>query len=204
MPTTSAIASVTLELFCATNYFRVHFGMGLNKDILPPNILGLMTDEARHKYAPGQLLPAESQAKGDGKLEKHLHDEFINFCHLKEIDFCHARPDKKSTIAVGRLDFLCWRARLICFVEFKASWGRLSEEQKQFLARQQARGTPCLVTRDLAEAIGFTTKHLLPPWTDRLNAIMADSSSSSMILPPEADLTESSGPLTKAMDSTGS
>jgi hypothetical protein len=164
--------------------------MGLDRSSLTPEMRRLMNAEDRTKYDLG-LLPEESMAKGDGRLEKYLHDEFINFCHKREIDFCHARPDKKSTIAIGRLDFLCWKGRLLCFVEFKARWGRLSDEQKAFLATQKHKGTPCLVTKDLAEATQFVTANLFPSWIDRLPATPINVPCSATTVQLAADLTGS-------------
>jgi hypothetical protein len=156
--------------------------------IIPPNILNSMNASDRAKYAPGQLTMVESGAKAHGKLEKYLHDQFINYLHLKDLDYCHARPDKKSTIEVGRSDFLVWHERQLCFVEFKADWGRLSEGQKAFIARQQDKGTPILVTKDLQEAINFVVKHLTP-WNAPQNATPAAASVSPMTVQPEDEPT---------------
>jgi hypothetical protein len=149
-----------------------------------------MTSEDRKKYSPGQLLPAESAAKADSKLEKVLHDQFINWCHLNEVDFCHSRTDKKATIEVGRSDFLCWKGRYICFVEFKANWGRLSDAQKDFIARQEAKGTPIIVTKSFEKATEFVARNLyLPPWTEPPIGTPTAASGSATTARPEDALT---------------
>lgn len=144
--------------------------MGIDKNIIGPNVLGLMKEADRKKNFPGQLTMPESHDKADNKLEKELHNQFINFCNLNSVHYCHARTDKKSTVAVGRSDFLCWKKTLICFVEFKAHWGRLSDAQKAFIASQEADGTPILVSKSLVEAMNFVTVNLLLPWTAPQNA----------------------------------
>jgi hypothetical protein len=155
--------------------------MGIDKNIIGENVLREMNPADRKKYFPGQLTMPESHDKADSRLEKELHNDFINFLHLHDLDFCHPRGDKKSTIAVGRSDFLVWHKTFICFVEFKASWGRLSDAQKAFIARQEAKGTPILVTKSLVEAMNFVTTHLLLPWTDPQNAM--EESDSNTIAP---------------------
>lgn len=166
--------------------------------IIPLNILNAMNAQDRAKYAPGQLTISESSAKADAKLEKHLHDQFINFLHLRDLEFDHPRSDKKSTTEVGRADFLVWHKTRLLFVEFKAHWGRLSEAQKEFIARQQQKGTPILVTKDLVEAMNFVTRHLL--WTEPQNG--TSESNSTTTAPLAAEPTGSS-PM-KATDSTDS
>lgn len=159
--------------------------MGIDKNIIGPNVLGQMNEADRKKYFPGQLTMPESHEKADNKLEKELHNQFINFLHLNSVNYCHARTDKKSTIAVGRSDFLCWKKTLICFVEFKAHWGRLSDAQKAFIASQEADGTPIIVTKSLVDAMNFVTTNLLLPWTDPQNAM--EESDSNTIAQPVAD-----------------
>jgi hypothetical protein len=166
--------------------------------IIPLNILNAMNPDDRATYAPGQLTIGESNAKADSKLEKVLHDKFINFLHLKDLDFCHARTDKKSSIEVGRSDFLVWNGIRLCFIEFKAHGGRLSEAQKDFILRQQLKHTPILVTKDLIQAMNFVTRHLL--WTEPQNATSESSSTTTAQL---AAGPTGSSPM-KATDSTGS
>jgi hypothetical protein len=69
--------------------------------------------------------------------------------------YIHARMDKKTGIGVGVFDFTVWAAGRLCFVEFKAEKGRLSPEQKEFLARQIANNTPALVAHSYEDAVDF-------------------------------------------------
>jgi hypothetical protein len=131
---------------------------------LPENILKCMTKGEREKYTGGQLTLAEALDKWARKEEGKLHRLFINWLLLHELDYDHSRMDKPSTIKKGRADFHVWKGPLHCFVEFKSEHGKLKPHQKEFVERQQTRGTPILVTTSFVEATRFVIAVFALEW----------------------------------------
>lgn len=128
--------------------------------LVPENILKCMSASDRRKYAKGQFTAQEVYAKVANKDEKQEHNRFIGWLHRHELDYTHSRTDKPATIQKGQADFHVWRGERHCFVEFKSELGRLSPEQKEFIARQCERGTPILVTQSYIEAGQFVVTTL--------------------------------------------
>jgi hypothetical protein len=131
---------------------------------LPENILKRMLKADREEYAKGQLTSDEALDKWARKEEGKLHNLFINWLLLHDLDYDHSRMDKPSTIKRGRADFHVWKARLHCFVEFKSEHGRLKPHQKEFVERQQAKGVPILVTTSFVEATRFVIAVFALEW----------------------------------------
>lgn len=132
--------------------------------VLPENILKCMSKEEREKYAKGQLTSEEALDKWARNQERKVHNLFINWLLLHELDYDHSRMDKKATIKKGRADFHVWKGRFHCFVEFKSEHGRLRPEQKDFVERCQAKGVPILVTTSFVEATRFVNEALSLQW----------------------------------------
>ena len=128
--------------------------------LVPENILKCMNAEDRRKYAKGQYTVEEVYERAAISDEKKEHKRFISWLRRRDLDFTHSRMDKRSTIAVGTPDFHVWRGEKHCFVEFKSEFGKLSQAQKDFIARQCERGTPVLVTQSYREAADFVVQTL--------------------------------------------
>lgn len=131
---------------------------------LPENILKRMVKADREKYVRGQLTMEEALDKWARDQEKKLHNLFINWLLLHELEYDHSRMDRKATIQKGRADFHIWKGRLHCFVEFKSEHGRLKPHQKEFVERQQAKGVPILVTTSFVEATRFVIAVFALEW----------------------------------------
>jgi VRR-NUC domain len=128
--------------------------------LVPENILNCMSAEDRRKYAKGQYTAEEVYQRVAAKDEKQEHNRFMSWLHRRDLDYMHSRTDKPATIQKGISDFHVWRGERHCFIEFKSELGRLSPEQKDFIARQCERGTPILVTQSYIEAGHFVVETL--------------------------------------------
>lgn len=63
---------------------------------------------------------------------------------------------KKEGMATGFPDVMClWAGAGICFIEFKAIKGRLSEDQAEWIARLRERGHRVTVARSVDAAVDF-------------------------------------------------
>src|ERR1700676_5059664 len=116
--------------------------------LISENILKLMSEEDRQLIAKGQLTSEQALDKFCRREEKELHKQFESWLMLHDVDYTHARMDRRSTIQVGTADFHVWRGKRHAFIEFKSESGKLRPAQEEFLARQEKRGTPILVTTD--------------------------------------------------------
>jgi hypothetical protein len=119
-----------------------------------------MSKEDREKYAEGQLTMVEALDKFARGEERNLHNVFINWLLLHDLDYTHSRMDKRATIKKGTADFHIWQGLDHCFVEFKAEHGRLSPEQEAFVTRQRDKHVPILVTTSFLEATQFVSRVL--------------------------------------------
>lgn len=128
--------------------------------LVPPNILKCMSAEDRRKYAKGQYTVEEVYERVAVKDERKEHKYFVSWLDRHDLDYTHCRMDKRTTIKVGTPDFHVWKAERHCFVEFKSEFGKLSQKQKDFIARQCERGTPVLVTQSYMEAARFVVDTL--------------------------------------------
>lgn len=128
--------------------------------LVPENILRCMSAEDRRRYAKGQFTAMEVYERVAAKDEKKEHNRFISWLRRHDLDYTHSRTDKRSTIQKGVADFHIWKGERHCFVEFKSEFGKLSQEQKDFLARQCERGTPVLVSQSYIEASHFVVETL--------------------------------------------
>jgi hypothetical protein len=128
--------------------------------LIPENILKCMSASDRRKYAKGQFTAMEVYEKVAKKDEKQEHNRFIGWLNRHDLDYTHSRTDKRATIKVGTPDFHVWHSARHCFIEFKSEFGKLSQAQKNFIARQCERGTPILVTQSYIEASQFVVNTL--------------------------------------------
>lgn len=119
-----------------------------------------MNPEDRRLYAKGQLTTDQALDRFAGREEKKLQRLYNDWLLLNDLDFTNPRMDKATTVKKGTPDFHFWRGEKHGFVEFKSQYGRLSQEQKDFIARQCERGTAVLVTGSFDEACEFTRKTL--------------------------------------------
>jgi hypothetical protein len=96
--------------------------------VIPDNLVRRMSEEDRKKY--GVKTAEEVDAEVEIKLERNLHNKFINFLNRHSLGYYHADMSRKSTIASGLPDFGVFRGSRIIFIEFKIGKNVLSEVQK--------------------------------------------------------------------------
>jgi hypothetical protein len=136
--------------------------MGIDSTNIPENIRQCMPQEARKAMnAPTSEEVGERVAV---KLEKELHDQFLTWCTMKDLEVTRSRMDRRSTIEKGKPDFEITRGfgdyALSCSVELKRPGGRTSIDQEKVIWRMKQRGIPVAVCDNLADAIRFTLKAL--------------------------------------------
>ena len=109
----------------------------------------------------GATTIEEASVKLDRMEEMEIHNKLADWCRLKEIPFIHSRTDRKTTTARGIPDFvLLWNGKG-CAIELKGPTGKLTEEQEKTINDWKAKGVPCLVARNLKDAIDFAVSALL-------------------------------------------
>jgi VRR-NUC domain len=124
--------------------------------IVPKNIWDKMSPEAQKLYSAGHVTTQDIEKWHKGR-EKEMHDQFASWLDRNGYwkQYIHARMDKKTGIGKGVFDFTVWNEGRVAFVEFKTDKGRLSEDQKDFLACQIANGTPALIAHCYMDAAAF-------------------------------------------------
>lgn len=132
--------------------------MRYDSKTLPENIRKCMPAELRKEMKVPTI--EETQEKAARGEELKLHRDFENWCLLNQVPYVHSRTDKKSTIASGWPDFTILYDGRGCCIEFKATGGCLSNDQKEVIPKLKRKGVPTLVTCSLAEAIRFATEKL--------------------------------------------
>lgn len=126
------------------------------RTIVPKNVWELMSAEDKKRYGHAHVTEEDIEKWHKGH-EKEMHDQFSSWLDRNGFwkKYIHARMDKKTGIGKGVFDFTVWDHGKIAFVEFKTDRGRLSEEQKDFLAAQIADGTPAIVAHHYLDAAHF-------------------------------------------------
>ena len=126
---------------------------------LPENIRKCMEPRARKEL--GTPTIEEACEKHDRMEELEIHAKLADWCRLNEIPFVHSRTDRKTTTARGIPDFvLLWNGKG-CAIELKGPTGKLTDEQEKTIEAWRTKGVPCLVARNLKEAIDFAVSTLL-------------------------------------------
>jgi VRR-NUC domain len=126
--------------------------MGINK-FIPQNIRKWMSPE--DQKALGIPTDPEVRDKWFTGREKVMHQQFEDWLNRNDLDYVHPRMDKRTTVQKGVFDFLVWFGPKLAWVELKTDNGRLSEEQKEFLARQTVKHTPAFVAHSYEAAVKF-------------------------------------------------
>src|SRR5215831_6259478 len=114
--------------------------MGVGLDQLTEQQLVLLDPRDRKKLGRRAQTRAEALQMEIGRLERQIHVEFASFCHRHGVDVWHANPTRKSTIAKGLPDFLCWRDGQTVAIEFKIFPNKPSLEQETKFAELRAHG----------------------------------------------------------------
>jgi hypothetical protein len=118
---------------------------------LPENILRCMSPKDRAPLGKAGVTSAEAQAKFEAKSERQLHKDIIGLMNNRGIYFVHSRMDKRTTNAVGTLDFyLCVKGRFIA-LECKTMNGKLSPEQEKVIDHLIRNGATVVIVRDLGQ-----------------------------------------------------
>jgi hypothetical protein len=125
--------------------------MGFKTSILPEKTLRMVCAEDRKKMGRAGVTSAEAQAKFEAKSERQMHKDIIGLLNNRGIYFVHSRMDKRTTNAVGTLDFyLCVKGRFIA-LECKAMNGKLSPEQEKVIDHLIRNGATVVIVRDLGQ-----------------------------------------------------
>jgi hypothetical protein len=110
--------------------------------------------QRRTLNAPTQ---AEADDAGAKKAEKAIHVLFESWLMLNELDYVHARMDKKSTIKAGHPDFTIFGPKgTTVFVEIKVPGKTLSVDQMAVMLSLLRKGHHYMVCHSDVEAINFT------------------------------------------------
>ena len=131
--------------------------------LLPEHILKRMDPADRASLGKAGRTAQEAAQDGARRLERHRHDVYIQWLHLRSIPFIHANPTKPSTIESGWPDFtLLWQGAAFC-LEFKTETGVLSAKQEVVIARLTAAGVFVAVVTEAGEAIRLTQQRFKLP-----------------------------------------
>ena len=114
--------------------------MGVDLNQLTEQQLARLDPHDRKKLGRRARTRAECLRMETARLERQIHAQFAGFCHRHGVDVWHANPTRKSTIAKGLPDFLCWRGGQAVAVEFKTFPNKLSPEQETKFTELRAHG----------------------------------------------------------------
>ena len=114
--------------------------MGVDLNQLTEQQLARIDPRDRKKLGRRARTRAECLQMETARLERQIHAQFAGFCHRHGVDVWHANPTRKSTIAKGLPDFLCWRSGWAVAIEFKIFPNKPSPEQETRFAELRAHG----------------------------------------------------------------
>lgn len=105
--------------------------MGWKPEILPNNVLRLLSAEDRKPMGKAGITTEEAQAKADTRREKELQKDMENLLRQRNIFFVRSRMDKRTSTRKGIPDFIIIlpRGRAL-MVEAKVEGGELSQDQR--------------------------------------------------------------------------
>src|SRR5215472_10403251 len=109
------------------------------RTIVPKNIWDCMSPETQQNFQCGAQTDEDRERYYKGR-ENEMHDQFSSYLNRSGYSkkYIHPRMDKRTGIGIGTFDFTVWKCGRVAFVEFKTDKGRLTPEQKEFLAAQIA------------------------------------------------------------------
>lgn len=111
---------------------------------IPSNITNLMDPKDR-KALGVQTIPELAEAHAN-KLEKDLRSDVLAYLSRHSYLVGTAATNRRSTYTVGWPDLtVIAPCGYVVFLELKASWGRLSEEQKRIIQTLKDNGHTVLV-----------------------------------------------------------
>lgn len=120
---------------------------------IPENIRRCMpANDRRELKCPTQ---PEADAAMCRKLEKEMHNGFINELNRRGILYVHSRMDKKATIKSGWPDFSLFRDGLTIFIEFKVPGNKTSEAQDKCIESLRDNAFIVHVCTSLKDAIDY-------------------------------------------------
>lgn len=132
--------------------------MGIPANELPESFRRCMEPETRKqtKLFTNEEI-AEKVATGQ---ELEAHEQFRQWCNMKEIPYVYCNPTRKATIAKGHPDFTLLYGGWACCIEFKTHTGKLSEDQHNRIAELEKAGVPVKVCTSLKAAINYALETL--------------------------------------------
>jgi hypothetical protein len=90
-----------------------------------------LSERQRAMIEPAAQRTDKRLRPSNNKLtERDIHAQFTGFCRRHGIIVWHSNPVRKSSIATGLPDFLCWRNGIAVAIEFKVGPNTLTSEQK--------------------------------------------------------------------------
>jgi hypothetical protein len=123
---------------------------------LPDRILKLMNPEDRPKGNAG-LTSEQAAVKGEVRLEKELHNQYLQFLSLEGFElYHHADPTKPVTFMPGWPDFTVFRNRLTLFIEFKLWPRKPTKTQQRIIGLLVSNGYTVYVLYDYGKAVELT------------------------------------------------
>ncbi len=126
---------------------------------LPNSFLKCMVPAERKRLGRAGRTIEESDAIGQRRAERELHEAFSQWLRLHGLLSRHDRMDRKTNCMVGWPDFDIPYAGISCLIEFKAEGGLLTEAQRAcHLHLKEFNKTDVLVTTKVAEAIEYFKK----------------------------------------------
>jgi hypothetical protein len=112
-----------------------------------------MPEEERQRLGKAGMLPEESLARAEVKLEKELQRDIGNVLRLRDIFFGCQRMDRKSNIVEGYPDFwFVYRKKPIA-LEVKVGANKQTPKQVEAQRRMEADGWRYKVVRSIQEVM---------------------------------------------------
>jgi len=124
----------------------------MNPPVLPQRIIDIMDPKDRAALGPAGRTSAEILRVVEDRSEKELHRDIVRYLNVFGLPFCHARMDKRSSIAEGYPDFsFPYRGRFVAW-EAKTATGKLSHAQQVTREMVERNGGFFKVIRELEDA----------------------------------------------------
>jgi hypothetical protein len=124
----------------------------MNPPVLPQRIIDIMDPKDRAKLGKAGRTSAEILRVVEDRSEKDLHRDIVRYLNVFGLPFCHARMDRKSSIAEGYPDFTFPYRGFFVAWEAKTATGKLSGRQHETREAIERNGGKFKVIRQLEEA----------------------------------------------------
>lgn len=137
--------------------------------ILPENILRLMSQADRKRYAAGQLTAEEAITRANHRSEKLEQTALENWLRREgwpyyQLKFYRARMDKRTTGPAGWPDFTIIREGRVLLGEMKVAGRKLTIEQQVTHDEFLAGGTQVQIWESYEQAKGLIINWVWTHW----------------------------------------